>query len=383
MSELINKRVTNWNFRRQLLGSASALAFICGVQQAGAADDADHPTVWIELGGQLSSLSTSETKFAPDFLFDTPRPAPQTVSPLSVGHLPRRSVDWDAKVSFEPTGSDWSFSAGIRYGRSSASQRLRQQSPYPTEPIDKSVTSLGITPIFRKALEFIDTAETSTESHAIVDFQASKDVGIGMFGHQSASVLGFGVRFAQFASKSNVTFMSDPDAHPTFKYISSHFKIPAGGIYHSNRATETAARSFHGLGPTLSWKASASVFGSPERGEVVFDWGANAALLFGRQKARVHHQTTSLYHAGFYGTGNPLVTAYPPKHFDQVRSRTVTVPNVGGFAGVSFQFANAKLSAGYRADFFWGAMDGGIDTAKKENVGFYGPFASVSVGLGG
>jgi hypothetical protein len=28
-------------------------------------------------------------------------------------------------------------------------------------------------------------------------------------------------------------------------------------------------------------------------------------------------------------------------------------------------------------------MDGGIDTAKMENVGFYGPFASVSVEIGG
>jgi|HubBroStandDraft_2_1064218.scaffolds.fasta_scaffold44336_3 hypothetical protein len=44
---------------------------------------------------------------------------------------------------------------------------------------------------------------------------------------------------------------------------------------------------------------------------------------------------------------------------------------------------NFKVSAGYRADFFFGAMDGGLDTAKKENVGFYGPFATISVGLGG
>jgi hypothetical protein len=44
---------------------------------------------------------------------------------------------------------------------------------------------------------------------------------------------------------------------------------------------------------------------------------------------------------------------------------------------------NAKVKFGYRADLFLGAMDGGIDTAKKENVGFYGPFATVSVGIGG
>jgi len=41
---------------------------------------------------------------------------------------------------------------------------------------------------------------------------------------------------------------------------------------------------------------------------------------------------------------------------------------VGGFAGLSYNFPNAKVSLGYRADFFFGAIDGGPDAAKKENV---------------
>jgi hypothetical protein len=67
----------------------------------------------------------------------------------------------------------------------------------------------------------------------------------------------------------------------------------------------------------------------------------------------------------------------------RTRSRTVTIPNVGGFAGLSYRFSNARISAGYRADFFFGAKDGGIDAADRENLGFHGPFASISVGLGG
>ena len=59
------------------------------------------------------------------------------------------------------------------------------------------------------------------------------------------------------------------------------------------------------------------------------------------------------------------------------------VPDLGGFAGLSWCVPNAKVAIGYRADFFFGAMDGGIDGAHRENVGFYGPFASISVGLGG
>jgi hypothetical protein len=36
------------------------------------------------------------------------------------------------------------------------------------------------------------------------------------------------------------------------------------------------------------------------------------------------------------------------------RSRSVAIPNVGGFAELSYHYANAKISMGYRADFFFG-----------------------------
>ncbi len=51
--------------------------------------------------------------------------------------------------------------------------------------------------------------------------------------------------------------------------------------------------------------------------------------------------------------------------------------------GLSYRYKNAKISFGYRADFLFGAMDGGIDSYKSETRGFYGPFATVSIGLGG
>ncbi len=57
------------------------------------------------------------------------------------------------------------------------------------------------------------------------------------------------------------------------------------------------------------------------------------------------------------------------------------MPNVGGFAGLSYNFPNAKVSIGYRGDFFFGAIDGGLDTTQKETRGFYGPFATISVGF--
>ena len=64
-------------------------------------------------------------------------------------------------------------------------------------------------------------------------------------------------------------------------------------------------------------------------------------------------------------------------------NRAVTVPNVGGMVGASFRIENIKVSAGYRADLFFNAMDVGIDARKSSTLGIYGPFVSVSVGLGG
>ena len=58
------------------------------------------------------------------------------------------------------------------------------------------------------------------------------------------------------------------------------------------------------------------------------------------------------------------------------------VPNIGGFAGISWRLPTAKVSIGYRADFFFNAIDGGIAARKSENRGFYGPFASISIGIG-
>ena len=93
---------------------------------------------------------------------------------------------------------------------------------------------------------------------------------------------------------------SDPDwrfQHRTahlFGNTFNYFPQP----YHTNTADFRAARQFHGVGPSLSWDASMPFAGNQQHGELAFDWGVNGAALFGRQKARTQHQTTSLYHSG-------------------------------------------------------------------------------------
>jgi hypothetical protein len=115
--------------------------------------------------------------------------------------------------------------------------------------------------------------------------------------------------------------------------------------------------------------------------ELTLDWGINAAVLFGRQKANVRHEAVVTYHyRHLFSVGSAVTSNAPPP---ENRAHSVAVPNLGGFAGVSYKFTNAKVSVGYRADYFFNAMDGGIDTHRSRNVGFFGPFATMSIGLGG
>ncbi len=377
MSELMNVLAGREDLRWRLLTTVSTLAligFAYGVGRVEAADDdSDHPTVWIELGGQLERMDDGEQRFAPPFILATPRPSVETISPLSVARPLRYSNGAEGRISFEPDGSSWVFSASARFGRANGDKHVHQQT-YTVPHLTTSGGHVYDNP-FKNAAKFVDTKTQNDESDVVLDFQAGKDVGLGMFGSDGKSVLGFGVRYAQFSAKSHVAFGSDPDFHMSPKYPGASFLFPKP--YHSNAAQLTATRSFRGVGPAISWNASAPIAGNAQAGEVTLDWGLNAAVLLGRQKTVEHHQTTVRYNHPRYNS-HYIVYQHSTNH---TRARSVTVPDLGGFAGLSFRYAIAKISLGYRGDFFFGAMDGGIDTAQKENRAFYGPFATISLGF--
>jgi len=389
MSELIKKQDETKSLRWQLLATTSAIV-LCAAVGTAQADDSDHPTVWLELGGQLSHLDDGQEIFAPRFPNSPSRPAMFSSSDGYQG-LPSQSVDETGKLSFEPKGTDWVFSASVRYGRSKSGKDVHQQS-YPKSFVTKLFFS-GYDHTYSfpaHAAKFADTTVNSNETHIVLDFQAGKDIGLGLFGGKDASsIVSVGVRFAQFTTRSNIALKSDPDWHRLYKYLSypsagvTHQKWAGAQPYHSNAASLYAVRSFHGVGPSISWNASAPVLGNTKNGELSIDWGVNAALLFGRQKAKVHHQTTGRYSVGTnYNHAARPITFQGPATPNHSRSRMVTVPNVGGFAGATYRIENFKVSAGYRADFFLGAVDNGVDARDSEMIGFHGPFATISVGLG-
>jgi iron complex outermembrane receptor protein len=379
MSEFIESRRGNSFIRNRLLSTVSALALSGYVSLAPAgAEDADRPIVWIELGGQLEAMQDSSSPFIAPFMSAiSPAPKPyaddiftRTQKPANLG------LGLEGAATFQPADSDWILSASLRYGRSQTSHHIHHQSPPATFQYTNFTKQF-------QAAAFADSKESFDESHAILDFMVGKDVGLGEFGRDGTSIISLGVRFAQFSNKSKVTASGRPEinvgkAGNRYEYTFYNYTMFAD-----------AARSFHGIGPTLSWNASADLLGNKNAGELTFDWGINGAVLFGRQKAKTSH-TTQAYHLPITQAYNGLYDAYyytrvPQKshHNSRVSSRSVVVPNIGGFVGISVKYTNVKASLGYRADLFFGAMDGGVDAAKKDNAGFYGPFATVSIGIGG
>lgn len=407
MSELKINAVANRNLRFKLLVGASAMALVTGACSDVMAEDSTvRPTVWIELGAQLERQLGQGDPYSPDFVVNNPEsPAFSSESPLHLDKSPLFSNGIEGSISFQPEGEDWIFSASIRYGRSNGRKNVNrdQKIDHPAhftgglsyQYVDGQFVwnppSMGT--LTQTADIFAQTQVIQRQTHAVIDFSAGRDVGLGLFGRNGSSVLSVGVRFAQFTSRSSVTIHARPDAEFFFycntynaQYFHSVFPshpkfcFPEKG-FHTFAGSFESRRNFHGVGPSIAWNGSTPVLGNPDREVFAIDWGVNAAVLFGRQRASGHHQTS-----GHNSVGNYLSYATPAPYnrsrsFN--RSRSVIVPNVGGMLGASLELPNARVSFGYRGDFFFGAMDTGIDAGKTKIVGFYGPFATISIGLGG
>lgn len=400
MSELIQNKSGGTDLRWTLLAGVSALALTASVAIA-QADDTDRPTVWIELGGQLERQTGQGDAYMPPFIANNPdSPAFNPVSPLHYERPPLYSTGLNGKITLSPHGSDWQFSASVRYGRSGGrtkatpGKEVSGQVHYTRGPLHYYYTEEGgfywgpprIGQLTNHAYLFAPTQVEQTQSHTILDFAAGKDVGLGLFGRDSTATISAGVRFAQFRSKTTALIHARPDnivQYHTNQYFhglypSIPFQFPYFG-FHTYVASIQANRAFDGVGPSISWNASLPIVGNPDEEALTVDWGINASVLFGRQRAKVVHQTVSHYRQP--GGANAGGAAYYTVGNASDRKRNVAIPNVGGTLGMSLKFHSAKVSLGYQGDFFFGAMDVGGDTRKTKTVGFYGPFANISIGL--
>jgi iron complex outermembrane recepter protein len=299
-------------------------------------------------------------------------------SPTADQRLPRLGFESDAKITYDLPDSSWELSAAIRYGRAHNSRESHDEGPSPPSYF----SAFGVYQHAAPAKRYQDVTVADRESYGIADFTAGKDVGLGLLGDGNSKI-DFGLRAVQFSRNSQIGISGNPDFAIAYKYLHfgpRTFKIPELS-WHIDNGQASAQRSFRGFGPLLAWEGTKPAFGSADTGEITIDWGLNGALLFGKQKAQLHLHTKALYHSKLIHNSYPLPVSYD-RSSPNIHARTIVVPNVGAFAGLSFRYANAKVSFGYRADMFFNAIDGGIDTRKNENRSFFGPFASVSIGVG-
>ncbi len=360
MSERITTHDNRAAIRWKLLTGASALALTAYVSSIGIAkaEDATHPLIWLELNGQFSMQKNDLEVYNPDFLSASPFDAE---SHIGFEKAPPKIWDKGGSISFQPQDSDWILSGSIRFGKTARSLSRDEHNPTSVVP-SKYSPGAGGGVVYNAYQHPIVHA---VESHTILDFQAGKDVGLGKFGRDATSAVNLGVRIAQFDADNGGNIKSQPTSGPSYNKFYASFD---------------AKRSFKGIGPSLSWDASAMIGGNRADGGLSLDWGVNGAVLFGRQKMSEHHQTKE-NHWPLFNSHNPT-NVYQNTPLPVSRSKRVTVPNLGAFAGVSWRYADAKITMGYRADYFFNVLDGGIATAKKEDRAFYGPFLSIAVGIG-
>jgi len=394
MSELINTQNKPANIRLGLLATTSAIVLAACVASVTEVNAADRPTLWIEGGWHFDNVTGSNETFVPplDSLTTAGYPSEPTDANFlgqGSGGFPSftdmenvlgRSSGVEGSISFQPKGSNWIFNVSARYGRTHSKRNIVQRKDIAGEPAYITYLS-GIRNLKTPThTNYVEQSADNTEAHTILDFKVGRDVGLGLFGERTESVLSFGARYVQMNTTSKGHSYAAPAVR--FYHLKTHY---FGGVKYYNAAFHQKSSSFlqrysslRALGPSLSWSNTTGLWGDVPDGQLAVDWGVNAALLFGRQKAKVHHDSAA---TNFHGTQTLHYTQLGT--VNRTQSRRVIVPNLGGFAGLSYRFPNAKLSAGYRADFFFGAMDRGLDTRESVTTGFHGPYATISIGLGG
>ena len=384
--------------RMHLLTTVSTMALIASVwsgEPAAASGSGNEPALWIEFGSHADTISDSDRIFA--LPFGSALPPGGLTAPLVDGLQLSRGFGDDGKITYRPEGMNWVFSASVTYGRSHGKDHhIQQTQALPTTslsyyrhyfPSTPSFNFTGTAPAKIKANK-LDADTIDSESHLIVDFAVGKDVGLGMFGHHGTSTLSAGVRFAQLNSGVNIArFTAVAGAHAsaflasTPTCCSGFIKIVEGShqVWHNLSGSPHSWDRFSGVGPSISWNASAPLSGHSQSDGFSLDWGINAALLFGKQKDEVRHQTAVVGSCNRFFC--PRQTSYNITD-RTTHTKTVTVPNLGGFAGLSYRVEDLKISLGYRADFYFHVLNTGIAGANSDTRGFYGPFVGLSFGLG-
>jgi len=350
----------------------------------------------VEIGGQVQRQDAPYSTLGGD-LFAGFAP---NLDPLRTQH---RDLDWgdgrEVKIAYRPSGSPWTVSAVARYGRTNTdTARLHSQvvgdkvcalpttgpfGPFGKALCDPTYSLFGSPPgayynptyALRAPVSWSDGSTRSHEEHMVVDFAVGRDIGMGLL---DKSTVGLGIRYAQLKSDTAVSMQGVP-----YEYVPEGWR---NKYVHSTRyeGSINAHREFKGAGPLLNWNAAAPLLGNEETGHLNIDWSVGAGVLFGKQKTKIEGQGVSQYHATMK-YGNTVVDGVP-QYVDlgqPTRTKSVSVPLVDLSLGLSYDIQRMKVSAGYRWERYFNALDAGYAERKEYDRTFDGPYFKIAVGFGG
>jgi iron complex outermembrane receptor protein len=290
--------------------------------------------------------------------------------------------DREIRLTYASGGrGSWRYSVGARYGRT-AGTAFGQSSE---AELPACFTIFGPTVYCNPGLvNYATTISTDGEEYTLADFMIGREVGIGTWGEDGSSVLWAGLRYADFRSTSDMRIKSRPDQYfPNYVNAILYYHRH----WHDYDIQFDASRSFKGWGPTLSWQGSGRLLEGGEAGSIDLDWGLSGGMLFGKQKAAVTQQAIEGLTTGRLGSifapegviHTSSVVTEPPRY----DSDSVRVPVAGVNLGLSYSLDWIKLSAGYRWDRYFDAIDGGIEARQQYDRTIDGPYFKLSVGFGG
>jgi hypothetical protein len=232
----------------------------------------------------------------------------------------RPRLGWDAAIGFDYrfATSPWHVNMQFRYGEA------------------KSSTSSFAAPIASPGLVGSTTSTgTDKETHWLADFAVGRDVGIGPASVQVKA----GMRIAELTSQSSV-------------FTTANLAVTGIPTGEFNAISETILNqqntSFRGIGPRLGLQGALPLGGGWQ-----VDYLGDIALLFGTRRL-----------------DNPLSSSEtlglaPPLSGSEILSTVsatahevgAMVPNLDAQIGLSYWLSpNAKLTASYRIDAFYGAL---------------------------
>ncbi|HEX6860997.1 MAG TPA: TonB-dependent receptor [Caulobacteraceae bacterium] len=347
----------------------------------------------IELGGMVQRH---------DAPYETVQPSFMDEFSAALNTLPsaqHRDLDWgdgrEVKVTWRPN-SLWSVSAGLRYGRTNGGvARLHTEEAGDAACGWAGYLAIACDPTFAGGQFYLDpmvtynrtdTFATNREEHTMADFAIGRDAGVGVL---ARSAVGFGLRYAQFSSRTAV----DLEGIPNWE-IAEGWKYggPPDPQKSSSDFYEThleANREFEGWGPVLSWDAAIALLGGDDTGHLSLDWSANAGVLFGKQETLISGEESVAHFAGPYTNSSedrrPHIPTSPAviTPVSIPRSEDVTVPMLDLSLGLSYEISRVKVGAGYRWERYFDVLDVGYDEAEDADRTIDGPYFKLAVGFGG